>query len=117
MGEAVTYAEEGLIRPLGQMAEERWAGMPDVPTFGELGYDIVQGSNRGIGAPAGVPEEVLQQIASAIEQAVNDPDFQSVAAEQALPLRFLGPDAYSDMLQSAQQTYQEIWEDSPWAQR
>ena len=117
MGEAVTYAEEGLVRPLGQMAEERWQGMPEVPTFRELGYDIVQGSNRGIGAPAGVPDEILQQIASAIEDAIDDPEFQAVAAEQALPLRFLGPEAYADMLGSARQTYQAIWEDSPWAQR
>ena len=117
MGEAVSYAEENLIRSLGQMADERWEGTPDVPTFGELGYDIVQGSSRGIAAPAGVPDEILQAVASAIEQALNDPEFQTVADEQALPLRFLGPDAYAQMLATARENYRTIWEESPWAER
>lgn len=115
MGEAVSYAEEGLIRSLGQMAEERWSEMPEVPTFREQGYDIVQGSTRGIGAPAGVPEEILQQVAAAIEKAINDPEFQKVAAEQSLPLRFLAPDAYKTMLKTARDSYLTLWEKSPWA--
>ena len=115
MGEAVSYAEEGLIRPLGQMAEARWDGAPDVPTFIEQGYDIVGGSTRGIAAPAGVPAEILDQVAAAIEQAIADPAFQEIAADQALPLRFMGPDAYGEMLYATRDTYLQLWDESPWA--
>lgn len=117
MSEAVSFIEEGRVRPLGQMAEERWPVTPDVPTFKEQGYDIVQGSIRGIGAPAGVPDEVLQKVASAIEQAINDPEFQQIAADQSLPLRFMGPQAYSDTLNALREGYLNLWQESPWAEQ
>ncbi len=117
MSEAVSFIEEGRVRPLGQMAEERWPVTPDVPTFREQGYDIVQGSIRGIGAPAGVPNEVLQKVASAIEQAINDPEFQQIAADQSLPLRFMGPQAYSDTLNALREGYLNLWQESPWAEQ
>ena len=117
MSEAVSFIEEGRVRPLGQMAEERWPVTPDVPTFREQGYDIVQGSIRGIGAPAGVPDEVLQKVASAIEQAINDPEFQQIAADQSLPLRFMGPQAYSDTLNALREGYLNLWQESPWAEQ
>ena len=117
MSEAVSFIEEGRVRPLGQMAEERWPVTPDVPTFKEQGYDIVQGSIRGIGAPAGVPDEVLQKVASAIEQAIKDPEFQQIAADQSLPLRFMGPQAYSDTLNALREGYLNLWQESPWAEQ
>ncbi len=69
-GEAIPYAEEGKVTLLGQMADERWEGAPDVPTFKEQGYDLVSGSARGIAAPAGTPQEYVDALAAAIEQAV-----------------------------------------------
>ena len=115
MSEAVSFIEEGTVRSLGQMASERWSEAPDVPTFTEQGFDIVGGSTRGIGAPAGVPEDILAQIASAVEQAINDPEFQKVAAEQALPLRYVGPEDYAAALQAMNEELGQLWEEQPWA--
>src|SRR5215210_2581419 len=51
MAEGIADWRQGLIRPLGAMATARWEGAPDVPTFREQGFDVVEGSMRGVGAP------------------------------------------------------------------
>jgi tripartite-type tricarboxylate transporter receptor subunit TctC len=94
VGEGIADAGQGQLRALGQMGERRWGEMADLPTFREQGFDVVQGSMRGIAAPAGVPCDVLDRLAAAVRRTVEDAEFRQLAAQQALPLRFLGPDEY-----------------------
>jgi tripartite-type tricarboxylate transporter receptor subunit TctC len=116
-GEAMPYVQEGQLRLLGQMGEERWDGAADVPTFREQGYDVVSGSQRGIAAPKGVPQEHVDKLAAAIEQAIQDPEFRQKAEEQALPLRYLGPEEYQELLNSASAEAEQIWKDTPWVEK
>jgi len=53
------------VRTLAVAAEERVETMPDVPTFKELGYDIVGGAFRGVAAPKGTPKEIIAKLADA----------------------------------------------------
>lgn len=114
MGEGVALLEEGQIRSLGQMGETRWDQTADVPTFKEQGFEIVQGSSRGIATPAGVPDDIVAKLADAIQKAITDPEFQAKAAEQSLPLDSMGPQQYSDMLYKTRAGYVELWEEQPW---
>lgn len=114
MGEGVTMLNEGQIRSLGQMGETRWDQAPNVPTLKEQGYDIVQGSSRGIATPAGVPDEIVQKLAAAIQKAIADPEFQKKAAEQSLPLASMGPKEYSEMLYKTRDGYMVLWKEQPW---
>lgn len=114
MSEGLADAQQGLARSLGQMAPSRWEGMPDVPTFREQGYDIVQSSMRGIAAPAGVPPEVLNKLSDTVQRIMRDPEFLRLAAQQALPLRFLGPEQYRAELAQLTEGYQRLWAEHPW---
>lgn len=116
-GEAIPYSEEGQVTLLGQMSEERWEGAADVPTFKEQGYDVVSGSARGIAAPAGTPQEHVDALAAAIEKAIQDPEFQKKAEEQALPLSYLGPQEYQQMLEETQKEAEQIWAENPWVEK
>lgn len=116
-GEAMPYVEEGQLRLLGQMGEERWEGAPDVPTFKEQGYDVVSGSQRGIAAPQGMAQEHVDALAAAIEQAIKDPEFRQKAEEQALPLRYLGPAEYQELLNKASAEAEQIWKETPWVEK
>lgn len=51
------------VRVLAVAAEERVSTLPDVPTFRELGYDIVGGAYRGVAAPKGTPPEIVARLA------------------------------------------------------
>ncbi|WP_323766349.1 tripartite tricarboxylate transporter substrate binding protein [Marinovum sp.] len=54
------------VRLLAVAMEERHPAFPDVPTFRELGYDIVSGAYRGIAVPSGASEETRQAVSDAI---------------------------------------------------
>jgi tripartite-type tricarboxylate transporter receptor subunit TctC len=114
MSEGLADVQQGQARSLGQMAARRWEGMPDVPTFREQGFDIIQSSMRGLGAPAGVPPEVLKRLSEAVARVVESPEFQRQAAQQALPLRFLGPEAYRAELAQLNEGYRKLWAEHPW---
>jgi tripartite-type tricarboxylate transporter receptor subunit TctC len=116
IGEAIQYAESGELVVLGQMGEERWEGAAEVPTFREQGYDLVSGSHRGIAAPAGVDMAIINTLAEAIERAMNDPEFREKAKQQALPLRYLPPEAYAETLQAVNDVALSIWQENPWVQ-
>jgi tripartite-type tricarboxylate transporter receptor subunit TctC len=63
------------VRALAVATEERVPALPDVPTFRELGYDIVGGAYRGVGVPSDTPEEVREEISDALDAVNEDPDF------------------------------------------
>ena len=60
------------------------------------------------------PPEVLARLALSIERTVADGDFQASAAQQNLPLRFLGPDAYRAELVALKAQYEKLWAAHPW---
>lgn len=75
----------GEVTFLCVFAENRFPDYPNVSTARELGYDIVMGPWRGIVAPKGTPEEVIDTIANAYIQAFNDPAFKEVFEKAGLP--------------------------------
>ena len=72
----VGAAQGDAVRLLAVAMEERHPAFPDVPTFTELGYDLVSGAYRGIAVPNTASEEVRQQVSDAIKAINADPDFQ-----------------------------------------
>lgn len=75
LGEAL--AQEGAVRILGVMHDERHPNAPDVPTVAEaLGVDVEFGGWGGIYAPAGLPDDVHATLESAIAEAVESESYQ-----------------------------------------
>lgn len=114
MAEGINEWRQGVIRPLAQMGETRWETASEVPTLRELGFDVVEGSMRGMAAPAGMPREVLARLALSVRRTVDDPEFQTLARQQNLPLRFLGPEQYRAELVAMRTRYQALWAQHPW---
>jgi tripartite-type tricarboxylate transporter receptor subunit TctC len=75
---------------------------------------VVQGSRRARAAPAGVPRAVLERLADAARRTMEDAEFRQLAAQQALPLRFLGPDEYRAELLAMREGFQRLWAAHPW---
>lgn len=65
----------GQARMLAVAMADRHPQFPDVPTFRELGFDIVGGAYRGIAVPRRTPEEVRTRLSELFGQISQDPEF------------------------------------------
>jgi tripartite-type tricarboxylate transporter receptor subunit TctC len=63
------------VRMLAVAQDERHPLFPNVPTFKELGIDMIGGAYRGIAVPKSTPEEVRKQLSDIIGKINADPDF------------------------------------------
>ena len=67
--------EAGKLRVLNTWGDKRLEKFPDAPTLKELGYDIVQNSPFGIGAPKNTPEAVVKRLHDAFKTAMEQPAY------------------------------------------
>ncbi|WP_431280881.1 Bug family tripartite tricarboxylate transporter substrate binding protein [Humitalea sp. 24SJ18S-53] len=79
-------AAEGRIRMLGVMQAARTPGLPDVPSFGELGLPpaAMMRSWQGICVRASTPPVVVAALHAATRVAVQAPEFQQRMANLAI---------------------------------
>lgn len=82
----VGAAQGDKVRMLAVAMEERHPAFPNVPTFRELGYDMVSGAYRGIAVPKSTPEELRRKISDAIAAINANPDFQKKMIEGGFAL-------------------------------
>lgn len=114
LGESLTFAQQQPWRVLGLMSSTRSEFARDVRTFREAGYDIRGGSLRGIGAPRGLPEDVVRRLAAAIGTVLRNPEFREASARTFQPLRFLDSAEYVAYLQDADAAHRALWRLRPW---
>jgi putative tricarboxylic transport membrane protein len=73
---ALAQVKNGDIRLLGISAAERSEYFPDVPTFREQGYDIVEAIWRSVMVRAGTPKETVDSLMAGIDKMKATPQWQ-----------------------------------------
>lgn len=95
------------VRMLAVAMEERHPSFPDVPTFKELGFDIVSGAYRGIAVPKGTPEEIKKKLSDAIGKINADPAFRKKMEADGFALIDVPLDKYDDFIAQKTDAYVE----------
>ncbi len=106
--------ETPLLRAIAGMGEQRWDLMPDVPTFREEGYDVLMSSERGIGAPRAIPDEIAQRLEDAMAKVIATPEWAEKVRQLELAMAFLRGREWEAQLPAQLARYQRIWERTPW---
>jgi len=114
IADASSDLQGGLVRSLGQAAEQRSATAAQMPTLREQGADVVISALRGVAAPARTPAPVLGVLSDAIAAIVRSPEFQQEAATQKMPVRYMGPRELQGELERQDRDYRALWRVSPW---
>ena len=70
------------IRILGSATDQRFTDFPNVPTFKEMGLDIVLATDRGVAVPPGTPEPVIQKLEDAFLEIARNPEIQAEMKKQ-----------------------------------
>ncbi len=106
--------ENPMLRALAGMGERRWELMPDVPTFREEGYDVVMTSERGLGAPRGIPDEIAMRLEDAIAKVIATPEWAEKVRQLELAMDFLRGAEWEARMPEQLVRYQQIWDRTPW---
>lgn len=104
---SVGAKHEGKVRLLAVAMEERHPSFPDVPTFKELGFDIVSGAYRGIAVPKGTPDDIKQKLSDAIAKVNANPEFRKKMEADGFALTDITADKYANFIASKTGGYVE----------
>lgn len=96
------------FRPLAIMSEERMSVLPDVPTFKELGFDLVEGAYRGVAAPPGTPDDIVEKAAAIYEKVMQDPGVIKKMDENGFKIERMGPKASTELVKKRMVLYREM---------
>jgi tripartite-type tricarboxylate transporter receptor subunit TctC len=110
---ATTAASHGIrhkdnVRILAVSGKQRMKVAPDVPTFAESGYNVTVETSWGVGAPAGVPAEVVTRLSQALLQVMRMPEVRKAVEEEGLTPLYYGPAESQAYVYRLVATYREL---------
>ena len=114
VNDALQLAREGKVRMLAQAAAARQPEAADVPTFRELGFDLVHGASRGIVGPPNMPPAIVARLEAAFRTALTDENFKREAARNFMPLNTLVGAEYRAFAQAVDDRLKQLWQVRPW---
>ncbi len=104
---SVGAKHEGKVRLLAVAMEQRHPKFPDVPTFKELGFDLVSGAYRGIAVPKSTPEPMREKLSGMIAQINADPEFRQRMENDGMALLDVGYADYEAFIEKKAKGYLE----------
>jgi len=75
--EILEQVNAGTMRAIAVTSAERMSSLPDVPSFSELGYDIVHTQLRGIVMPKDVPAEAVTYWEGILKTVAESPEWRA----------------------------------------
>jgi tripartite-type tricarboxylate transporter receptor subunit TctC len=108
VSEVLSGVKSGKLRALAVLADERSPQFPDVPTAAEAGLDAVITAWGGFGAPKGTPQEVVDKLSAAFEEAISSESFKQAMESQGVEALFRGPEDFTAFVNQESQQFAEI---------
>lgn len=102
----VNYAKE--IKVLAVATEKRWGAWPDVPTFKEQGFNVVEGAYRGVAVPPGTPPAVMKVLEDAFEKVNRNPEFVKKMEEMGFIMENYGVRASKKLVAEGKKHYSDL---------
>jgi tripartite-type tricarboxylate transporter receptor subunit TctC len=101
MASAGTNVKAGKLRALAATGSKRFADLPEVPTFDELGIKGMDYEQWfGILGPAGMPKPLVDKLAAAMDQVMRMPDVRERLVSMALNVAAPGAEEMKRQLEA-----------------
>lgn len=114
VGDCLTFLEEGTIKLLAVGTEVRYERYPDVPTYQECGFDVVQANSRAIAAPAGTDPAIIQYLSDCFVAAANSPDVKEQMSVMDVPYDPMDYITCQKTFMDYYDAYTALWKADPW---
>ena len=108
VGTSSAQARQGAVRALAVLSPQESPFLPGVPTARAQGYDIVAGSTRAVVGPAGMPAEVRDRLAGALERAIKAPEHAERMHQLNIPITFQGPAGFAAYWEDEERTLRPL---------
>jgi putative tricarboxylic transport membrane protein len=106
--ECIGQVKGGLAVMLAVTTEERVKLLPDVPTFRELGHDIIFWQVRGVHGPPNMPKEAAQAAVELLRKASQTPTWDKDYVEgKVLTPRFIPGESYTQVIKDNEEMFRE----------
>jgi len=104
--QALPYATNGQMRALAVTGPRRLRGLPDVPTFRELGWAVPDaGTWQGLMVQGGTPAATVERILTTVREVMARPALSARIAELGGEPRTEGPEAFRAWLARETENY------------
>ena len=112
VSEALSLIQEGEVRPIAVLDEQRLEQLPDVPTSFEKGHEVKVTTTRGYGIRGDTPPERVAVLEEAMLAGMQTPQFQEYLKNSGLdPERSIaGSQEWDAQLKEEYATSQEVME-------
>ncbi len=87
---SLPHFEAKTMRMLAIASEQRLSRFKDIPTFKDLGYDMVRRTHRGIAAPPGISADVVAYYENAAKKVTETNAFKKYVADGIMTPTFMG---------------------------
>ncbi|MFO7856765.1 MAG: tripartite tricarboxylate transporter substrate binding protein [Paracoccaceae bacterium] len=107
--EARALREAGKIKVLAVMSDERLPAFPDVPTLEESGGPAwTTAAWRTVAGPKGLPEEVQDKLAAAMESIYESDAFREFMENRGFAMTWAGPEGLAEHYAESDASYGEV---------
>jgi tripartite-type tricarboxylate transporter receptor subunit TctC len=90
-------------------SDQRFAQLPNVPTFKELGYPQLTATEwLGLLAPAGTPEPIIRKLNSAVNQAMQKPSVRASLQKLGVESKAVTPQAFKTFMAAETQKWAQV---------
>lgn len=111
--EAIEAADAGYLKVLAVTSRERLPSLPDIPTMIELGFEDFTATTWFMySAPAGTPDAVIDKLASAFQEAMQDTDVRKTLEDAKLTIDIATGEDLAQFVQSEQARWKAIIEEN-----
>lgn len=110
--EVFNQVKSGEVRILAVSSEKRINIWPEVPTMKEAGVDMEFDQWRGIAAPKGVPQAVVDKLSPIVKKAVESKEWMDFASSLGSTPRYIAPAAFAKFVAGVDKQTREIMQEA-----
>jgi tripartite-type tricarboxylate transporter receptor subunit TctC len=97
------------VRVLAFASDGKMPGFEDVPTFRELGFDLVESVDRGVAVPPKTPKEIVAKLEAAFLEIANNPEIQADMKKQGFVPLAVGAEETKAYLDKQTEAYTKVF--------
>jgi putative tricarboxylic transport membrane protein len=110
-GEAIELQKAGKVRILCTFSNKRLEGAPEIPTAREQGINVLYVQNRGLCAPAGIPDEARKILEDAMAKFAKTEIFKKYCKDNLLTEAYMTGAEFGKFLEEWNGKYATILKD------